>query len=223
MAELTLEQWKERALVAEALLEERTQECEKLRAEADLMKENGGALKPGDRFTIQGMEGDWIVQDVMGGIPEADPGLREYLEGDRWTEEQLRRFKEQMKGLLDDAGKEERFRRMYGGMDFGREIRRGRMEFRSPMDEYKCVVTEDQFNGSHKIGITKEGSPDLAINFKRGFLRSRPPLDIARTVAREVATKWYLDTREEETVATLVRDTIEGFLRGGKGRRVEPF
>lgn len=192
MTELTLEQWKERALVAEALLEERTQECEKLRAEAEIAKEGTatGRIKSGDKFTIQGMPGEYIVLD-------------EFFSGDQWSPEQLRKMMEQTP---------EWYR-----VPIERK-RPGRIPFRTPMDDFTVIVEEQPHNGETRVSIHREGMPDLAVAFRRGGLQSQDPIRTARMIARDCATKWYLDTRQEDSLATLIHERIKDHLRGGKRR-----
>lgn len=78
MTELTLEQWKERALVAEALLEERTQECEKLRVELDA--KGGPGIQPGDKVTFSDRPDIWEIVDPFNGDRDAAQRARnDYL------------------------------------------------------------------------------------------------------------------------------------------------
>lgn len=83
MTEPTLEQWKERALVAEALLEDRAQECESLRAELDAAKTKSGfdtARLQDDPQQFRGKLHDYqrqVMDDIMGGEFESYERLRE--------------------------------------------------------------------------------------------------------------------------------------------------
>lgn len=60
--EPTLEQWKERALVAEALLEERTQECEKLRVELESKGDLSDKMR--DALGENGIPGIYQIKDA---------------------------------------------------------------------------------------------------------------------------------------------------------------
>lgn len=65
MTEPTLEQWKERALVAEALLEEMTGEAERLRMELDKLAVPP-RIKSGDKITFGGGKAVYELREMLG-------------------------------------------------------------------------------------------------------------------------------------------------------------
>jgi hypothetical protein len=95
MTELALTQWKERALVAEALLEERTQELEGLRAEMEDLK----AKQPEKTHYSDSV---WdIYKPQMGELhgPDFQDEYRKLLEGDKWSAADLEKLQRLMAPL----------------------------------------------------------------------------------------------------------------------------
>lgn len=170
--ELTLEQWKERALVAELLLEQMTQECEGLRAQIDEQK---NVIKPGESFTIERIGGSWQALDDM--------PLDFYKKYDVETPR------------VDKAGWSNELSELFEKMGVPEEYRKARVPFdRFRVEgEFNVVALLEPYSGDVRVkAMWNASGEDLFFAMpRREFLSSGSDRQ-ARRIAEEFGHQWKL-------------------------------
>ncbi len=225
--ELTLSQWKERALVAEALLEERTADAEALQAEledlrARLKEPESPDLKPGDKITVGGQE--MTVVSAYSGLgktrPAYDSSFEElkreyeaYLRGDKWGLGEMEAMTELLKAPT--------FTEYYG------ETKKTRSPLikthpRSPTGRFNpgppvtaargpsfpnAHVEQSSLGGDIRLCCEYNGT-EWRVLFKFSEFRDMGPQTIARRAARGIAVGARMGRREEETLCGLFYEKL---------------